>query len=298
VRVTVAVPATSANLGPGFDCFGLALDLCNEVTADTELEPGAAWEGEGADELPVDGSDLVSRTVAEVATGMGLPAPAVAIHGRNRVPLERGLGSSSAATVAGVVIASAVLQLGWERDPATVFAAAARIEGHPDNVAAASWGGFTLALPDGSAHRLDPHPALRPVLIVPPDRVPTSEARAALAPTVPRADAVFNLAHAALMVEAVTRAPGLLGTALRDHLHEDARLAALPEVAERLELLRAASVPACVSGAGPSLLAFELDGRPAITPALLDAPPDWTIVRPAVRATGYAIGGGATLTVD
>ena len=111
MRVTVRVPATSANLGPGFDTFGLALDLCNEVTVDTAGPPGVTWEGEGADELPIDGSDLVSQTMASIASRMQMPLPPFALHGVNRIPLARGLGSSSAAAVAGVVLASRVLDL-------------------------------------------------------------------------------------------------------------------------------------------------------------------------------------------
>ena len=116
MRITVRVPATSANLGPGFDCFGLALDLCNEVTVDTEAEPGVTWEGEGADELPTDGTDMVSRaiayTVERICIDWRLPnasIPAFALHGVNRIPLARGLGSSAAAAVAGVQIARVLL---------------------------------------------------------------------------------------------------------------------------------------------------------------------------------------------
>lgn len=289
MRVAVRVPATSANLGPGFDCFGLALDLCNEIVADTELPPGVAWEGEGADELPTDGSDMVSRTVASVAGQMGLDAPAYGLRCRNRIPLERGLGSSSAAAVAGVVLASALLELGWHEDRTTVFAAAAGIEGHPDNAAPAVFGGFTLAMPDGFVRRLDPHPDLRPVVIVPPFRLLTLEARAALPDTVPHADAVFNAAHAALAVEALTRDPTLLARALQDRLHQDARLALVPEIQERLDLLRRARVPVVVSGAGPALLAFESETTPEVTRELLDAPSAWQILRPGVRASGMEV---------
>ncbi|HEX6843870.1 MAG TPA: homoserine kinase [Actinomycetota bacterium] len=289
MRITVRVPASAANLGPGFDCFGLALDLCNEVVADTDAPAGITWEGEGADELPTDGSDLVSTTVASVAGQMGLPVPAYALHGVNRIPLERGLGSSSAAAVAGVVLASALLELGWHEDRTTVFAAAAGIEGHPDNAAPAVFGGFTLAMPDGYVHRLDPHPDIRPVVIVPPSRLLTAEARAALLATVPLADAVFNAAHAALAVEALTRDPSLLGRALRDRLHQDARLALVPEVQERADLLIRARIPVVVSGAGPSLLAFESEATPAVTPELLDVTSSWRILRPGVRAAGMEV---------
>ena len=283
MRFTVAVPATSANLGPGFDCFGLALELCNEVTLDTEGPPGVTWEGEGADELPTDGSDMVSRTMAASAQQMGLELPAFSLGGVNRIPLERGLGSSSAAAVAGVVLASLVLALGLPDDPYSVFAHAAAVEGHPDNAAPAAYGGFTVALPDGFVRRFQPHPDLRPVVLVPELKLATSEARAALEAQVSRDDAVFNLAHAALMVEALTRDPSLLTVALQDRLHERARLALVPEVEEVVEGLRRAHVPVCVSGAGPSLLAFEHDGA-------LESPGDgWTLLRPGVRSSGFEV---------
>jgi homoserine kinase len=291
MRVTVRVPATAANLGPGFDTFGLALDLCNEVTVDTTGPAGVAWEGEGAHELPVDGSDLIGRVMAGVAGRMSLP---IAPHDRratNRIPLARGLGSSSSATVAGIVLTSALLDLGIHEDPTSVFALAAEIEGHPDNAAAACFGGFTIALPDGGVHRLDPHPGVRPVVLVPPMRTSTTDARVALPGTVSRAAAVANIAYAALAVEAFTRDPSLLARALVDHLHEALRLSAVPEVADVVAELRRAHVPVCVSGSGPSLLAFERDDHPAID---LDAigVPSWGILRPGVRSRGFEIVDG------
>jgi len=279
VRLTVRVPATSANLGPGFDCFGLALDLCNEVTVDTDAGPGVAWDGEGADELPTDGSDLVSRVMAAVGDDTGRTLPPFALAGTNRIPLERGLGSSSAAAVAGAALALRLL--GEEVTPGSVFAHAARIEGHPDNAAPAVFGGFTIALPGGAVHRLDPHPALRPVALVPDVRLPTAEARRALPDEVPRADAVFDVAHAALAVEAFTRDPSLLREALQDRLHQDARLALVPAVREVFRTLREAGVPVCVSGAGPTLLAFP-DGPVAV-------PDGWRAIEPGVRAGGFEL---------
>jgi homoserine kinase len=279
VRLTVRVPATSANLGAGFDSFGLALDLCNEVTADTHVPPGVAWEGEGAAELPTDGSDLVSRVIAAVADDLGRSAPPFRLEGRNAIPLERGLGSSSSAAVAGAAIALALL--GEEPAPGEVFAQAARVEGHPDNAAPAVFGGFTIALPDGTVHRLEPHPSLMPVVLVPDERLPTSEARRALPADVTREDAVFNAAHAALAVEAITHDPSLLGVALQDRLHQEVRLALVPAVREVFRSLRDAGVPVCVSGAGPSLLAFP--GGP------IDAPRGWRIFRPGVRSTGFEL---------
>ena len=282
MRLTVRVPATSANLGPGFDCFGLALDLCNEVTVDTGAAPGVAWEGEGASELPTDGSDLVSHVMASVAEVTGGILPPMRLDGLNRIPLERGLGSSSAAAVAGAAIALRIL--GEAATPDAVFGHAARIEGHPDNAGPAVFGGFTIALPDGTVHRFDPHPDLHPVALVPGDRLPTAEARRALPGDVPREDAVFNVAHAALTVEALTRDPSLLGEALQDRLHQDARLALVPAVLEVFRSLQGAGVPVCVSGAGPTLLAFPREP--------LAVPEGWRVIEPGIRSRGFELAEG------
>lgn len=279
MRLSVRVPATSANLGPGFDSFGLALDLCNEVTIDTGAEPRVSWEGEGADELAASGGDLVGEAMRIAAGPHALPA--FAMHGVNRVPLASGLGSSSAAVVAGVV--AGLVLLGESPAAEVVFPHAAAIEGHPDNAAPACFGGFTVATADGFVRRLDVHPDVRPVLLVPDMRLPTAEARAALPEHVARADAVFNAAHAALMVEALTRDPGLLHRALRDRLHQQVRLSLVPPVADVFERLREDGVPVCVSGAGPTLLAFDGD-HPVPDPG-----PGWRVHRPGVRAAGYEV---------
>jgi homoserine kinase len=295
VRVTVRVPATSANLGPGFDCFGLALDLCNEMTVDTEAQPGVSWEGEGADELPTDGSDMVSRAIAftlerhpaEGATG---PMPPFSLHGINRIPLERGLGSSSAAAVAGAAIGQAWVGRRGPIDPghpvlgALLFDVATELEGHPDNAAAAVYGGFTIVA-DRVVRRLDPHPDLDPVVLVPDHlRLPTADARDVLPSNVSRPDAVFNVGHAAMAVVALTRSPDLLIVALQDRLHENARAGFVPESAALLADLRRQQIPACLSGAGPSLLAFQRDGH-----EVGGLPDGWRAIRPGVRAKGVEV---------
>jgi homoserine kinase len=279
VRLTARVPATSANLGPGFDCFGLALDLCNEVVVETDAAPGVTWDGEGASELPTDGTDLVTRVMVAVAEAAGRPLPPMRLRGLNRIPLERGLGSSSAAAVAGAALALRIL--GETLTPEAVFAHAARVEGHPDNAAPAVFGGFTIAMPDGSVHRLDPHPDLRPVALVPDERLPTAEARRALPDDVPREDAIFNLAHAALAVEALTRDPSLLGSALEDRLHQEARLVLVPRALEVFRSLRGSGIPVCVSGAGPTLLAFPSGS--------IATPDGWTAIDPGVRTGGFEL---------
>ena len=294
MRITVRVPATSANLGPGFDCFGLALDLCNEVTVDTEAEPGVTWQGEGADELPTDGSDMVSGAISftveqQLQLHPNAELPSFSLHGINRIPLERGLGSSSAAAVAGVALANALLgEAASDTSPEDlypIFGYAASIEGHSDNAAAAVYGGFTIVA-TGSVHRLDPHPDLDPVVLVPERlRLPTTAAREALTKEVSRRDAVFNVSHASLAVFALTKEPDLLETALHDRLHEDARLELIPEARDLLhELRQGRRVASCVSGAGPSLLAFEREGS-----TVGELPEGWRAIRPGVQANGVEV---------
>jgi homoserine kinase len=282
VKLTARVPATSANLGPGFDCFGLALDLWNEVAVDTAGEAGVTWEGEGADELPTDGTDMVSKAMLHAARVGGGILPGLALHGVNRIPLERGLGSSAAACVAGISLADRILDLGLE--PEDVLDLAIEIEGHPDNAAAAIAGGFTVAFGDGVI-RLDPHPDLRPVAFVPIGiRLPTGEARAALPELVSLRDAVYNASHAAATVVALTSEPGLLTQTLGDRLHEQARLSMVPSVSALFDQLRAADIPVCVSGAGPTLLAFDAPGL-----SMPDPGEGWKILRLDVAGTGVEI---------
>ena len=283
MRLTARVPATAANLGPGFDCFGLALDLLNVVTLDTEAGSSVSWEGEGADELPSDGTDLVSRSIAETARRHGAVPPSGALHGANAIPLERGLGSSAAAAVAGVALADAALGLGLE--PTDVLEVAASIEGHPDNAAAVVFGGFTMVVEGRVVARFDPDPTLRPVLLVPEAlRLPTRQARRVLPALVPREDAVVNAGHAALTAIALLHEPGLLPAAMRDRLHEAVRLGLVPPALELFDAVRAAGLAVCVSGSGPTLLAFEDDEHELPEPG-----EGWRILRVPVRSTGLEV---------
>jgi homoserine kinase len=285
MRLTARVPATSANLGAGFDAFGLALDLLNEVTLDTDAEPVVTWDGEGADELPTDGTDLVSTTIRHVADSTGRDVPAFALHGTSRIPLERGLGSSSAAIVAGVALAHELLERVGVPDAETVFAIAAAIEGHPDNVAAATFGGFTIVTDGTSVERFDPHPDVRPVVLVPERaRISTEEARRRLPSNVPLEDAVFNAGHAALTAAAIIERPSALPAAFGDRLHERQRLALVPEVAAVHGRQRAGGVAGCDSGSGPTLLAFERDGAEVPDPG-----EGWRLLRIGVRRSGVEV---------
>ena len=286
MRLLARVPATSANLGPGFDCFGLALELCNEIVIDTEGPPGVTWEGEGVGELPTDGSDLVSRSIAETARRFDAATPAMSLAGRNAIPLERGLGSSAAAAVAGVALANALLHLGL--DPTAILETAAEIEGHPDNAAAAVFGGFTIVVDDQVVARFDPDPDLRPVLLIPADlRLPTEGARRALPPTVALEDVAANAGHAALTAVAILHEPGLLFAAMRDRIHEDRRLDLVPEARAVFDSVREAGLAVCVSGSGPTLLAFER--ADVLAP---DPREGWRSLRVPVRTSGVEIVAG------
>lgn len=285
MRLRARAPATSANLGPGFDCFGLALDLVNEVILDPDAPPGVSWEGEGAGELPTDGSDALSAALRRTAETAGRRLPPLRLRGRNRIPVERGLGSSAAAVVAGVGLADRLLGLGLSPDER--LALAVELEGHPDNVAAALRGGLVLAYRAAGGWRaeaLAPAAELRPAVLVPEARLSTVAARAALPREVPLADAAFNAGRAALAVVALTARPELLDEALEDRLHQGVRLRLVPEVAEAFARVRAAGVPVCVSGAGPSLLAFERDG--AVVP---DLGPGWRVLRVPPRRAGLEV---------
>lgn len=257
--VSVRVPATSANLGPGFDALGLALGLADEVTAESAgsgLEIDV--EGEGAREVPRDERHLVVRAMATAYEALGRPMPGLRLHCTNRIPHGRGLGSSAAAVVAGLLLARALEGAEARLDEQTLLSLGTGLEGHPDNVAPCLRGGFTIAWTDDEprAIRLDPHPSLAAVAFVPPDPVATAYARQLLPASVPHADAARNAGRAALLVAALTREPGLLMPATEDALHQPYRRPAMRGSAELVDRLRADGIPAVISGAGPTVLAL------------------------------------------
>ncbi|MFG1951148.1 homoserine kinase [Micromonospora sp. NPDC048830] len=259
--VRVRVPATSANLGPGFDALGLALGLYDDVAA--EVVPDGVRvtvTGQGAGELPGDERHLVARAMRATFEALGAQPPGFAVECVNRIPQARGLGSSSAAIVAGVQLARALVTDGSSQlDEAAALRLAADIEGHPDNVAPCLLGGFTVAWTEPSGARAVSLPvaeAVRPTVFVPEQRGLTAAARAALPATVPHADAALNAGRAALLVHALTAAPALLLPATVDRLHQDYRAAGMPDTAALVDALRAAGVAAVVSGAGPTVLAL------------------------------------------
>jgi homoserine kinase len=257
--VRVRTPATSANLGPGFDTLGLALTLYDDLSARVT---GDSWTvavtGEGAGELPTDESHLVVRAMLATFDELGGRPAGVAVECVNRIPQARGLGSSSAAIVGGVQLARALVR--EQLDDEAALRIAARLEGHPDNVAPCLLGGFTIAWTEAGgsrAVRLDVAPGVQPTLFVPQDRGLTATARAALPGAVPHADAAFNTGRAALLVHALTREPGLLFTATEDRLHQGYRAEAMPGTASLVASLRSVGVAAVVSGAGPTVLALS-----------------------------------------
>lgn len=258
MRAHVRVPATSANLGPGFDALGLALALHNEVIAEEGQGVTVRIEGEGADRLPRDGSNVVARGVRLAYETAGRPFKGCAITCVNRIPAARGLGSSAAAWVGGLLAGNALAGASLSKE--MVLTLAARAEGHPDNVAAAIFGGLTVSCgtPEGViAVALPVPPSLTWVVLVPEVTSSTAEARALLPPSVPRADAVFNVQRVALLLASLqTARPGPLATALDDRLHQPYRLKLFPWLPEVAAAAREAGALGCVlSGAGPSLLA-------------------------------------------
>jgi homoserine kinase len=293
--VRVRVPATSANLGPGFDALGLALTCYDEIEAEVTAS-GLVIEvsGEGAEAAAAGEGHLVVRAMRAVFARAGAQPPGLRLRCVNAIPQGRGLGSSAGAVVAGVLAAHALAAHALARqagepavlgaavhyetapeDPAvddpplgnTVLAEAAQLEGHPDNAAACLSGGLTIAWTPGGpgsaprAVRLDPLQEIRPVVCVPSAAMPTTAARKALPATVPHADAAATAGRSALLVAALTQRPDLLFDATHDLLHEPYRGPLMPASADLIGRLRAAGIAAVLSGAGPSVLALTVTGH-------------------------------------
>lgn len=259
--VRVSVPATSANLGPGYDALGVALGRWDTVTAEiTGDATRVRVSGEGAGSLPLDDTHLVVRAMRLGFEAMGVRPAGLSLRCENTIPQARGMGSSSAAIVAGVLAARGLVAGGTLlMDDDAVYALAAELEGHPDNVAAALFGGFTIAYSENGRHQVAGvavDPRIETTLFVPPYPVQTSTARKMLPASVPHADAACNAGRAALLVAALSGQPELLLDATEDRLHQDYREPAMPESLALLRALRADGIPAVVSGAGPTVLAF------------------------------------------
>lgn len=315
--VTVRPPATSANLGPGFDAFGLALELRDEVTVEL-AESGLQIEisGEGAESLPVDENHLIVRSLRAAFGRLGVQPPGLRVRCVNRIPHGRGLGSSSAAICAGIMAARALVVDGeLALDAYGALDLANELEGHPDNVAPCLVGGFTTAWQqaDGvDVLRLDPAEGVSAVLFVPSQPLSTHVARGLLPKEVPHADASFNAGRSGLLALALT-APGLaperrrelLFAGTEDRLHQGYRAPAMEQSAQLIARLRADGHPAVVSGAGPSVLAFGVVGAPELRAAEYArgvdprvGGPTWGAAELPVAAVGVVVDDEQAATVS
>lgn len=271
MTIDVRVPATSANLGPGFDVLGLALGLYNDIVYEEADRVVVAVEGEGAGRLDTGADNVVARAAGMAYEAAGRRFPGATIRCVNRIPPARGLGSSAAAWVGGLVAANAALGSPLDRD--AVLALACRAEGHPDNVAAALLGGLTVSCVAGdrvTAVSLPVPADIGWVVLVPETESSTREARAVLAETVSRADAVFNLQRLGLLLASIASGRAeLLGLAMEDRLHQPQRQALFPWMeAVRRAALDAGALGCVLSGAGPSLLATVRASGEAVASAM------------------------------
>ena len=264
LSATVKVPATSANLGPGFDTLGLALALYDELTVTVVDGTGVHVDvtGVGKGEVPTDESNLVARAIRYTFDAVGQPMPGLRLDANNVIPHGSGLGSSAAAIVSGIMAAKGLLDGVVDLDLDRMLVIATELEGHPDNVAPALFGGLTIAwtTPEGPrAKKLIVHRGVSPLVCVPDHSVSTALARSLQPASVPYADAVFNLSRSALLIAALIQSPELLLQATEDKLHQDYRASAMPETNALVHLLRDHGLAAVVSGAGPSILVLADD---------------------------------------
>ena len=267
--VRVSVPATSANLGPGFDSLGLALDLRDELSASV-TDGGLVVEvhGAGSDDVPRDETHLVVRSMRAAFDALGGQPAGLRLTCHNVIPHSRGMGSSSAAIVAGLALARALVVDGASTlDDDAMFRLAAAIEGHPDNVAPALYGGFVISgQEDGEFYAVPSpvDPSISAVVFVPPTPVETKVARGLLPDVVPHADAAANSGRTALLVAALAGRPDLLRLATRDYLHQEYREPAMPASLALVRALREDGHAAIVSGAGPTVLVFTDTPEPLL----------------------------------
>jgi homoserine kinase len=271
--ITVSVPATSANLGPGFDCLGLALALYNQVevaVASSGLHVEVSGEGVGA--IPADGRNLVVRAAERVFAEVGRRPAGLRVVQHNGIPPGGGLGSSAAAILGGLLAANALLDAPFSSEE--ILALAADMEGHPDNAAAALFGGLTLVAPANGRYLVEKFelPAIQAIVVLPAFELPTKLARAALPKEVPLDDVVYNLGRLGLVIGALSRGDyRLLAEVMDDRLHQPYRLPLIPGMSAAFAAARAASAAVALSGAGPAAIAFAAAGHEAIAAAMSEA---------------------------
>ena len=294
-KILARIPATSANLGPGFDTFGLALSYYDEYEAEV-IEAGLeiVIHGEGEGVAPLDDSNLIYKALKLVFDANSKTVPPLRLTCHNNIPHGRGMGSSGAAVAGGVMLAAGLLAPEIELSEQQLLEYATELEGHPDNVAPALFGGLTIAWVDetGPHHKkLAVHRGLSPLVFVPPHQMSTKLARSLQPESVPHTDAVFNVSRSALLVAALTQSPELLLTATEDRLHQNYRASAMPETSELIRLLREKGHPAVVSGAGPSVLVLEDDPIRRLNAISLaeEKFPEWRALTLAVDVKGASV---------
>lgn len=302
--VRVRVPASSANIGPGFDSIGLALGIWDEYVVTVTAEPPLRIdvEGQGAADLPCDGRHLVHRSMLRAWAQLGVQPPTgLHLSCLNAVPQGRGLGSSATAIVAGIVAAQGLCDIATGRGGADgsfdqVFAnnVAGAMEGHPDNSSASVFGGMTLSWADDvdpaliHSVQLEVSGDVIPLVFVPATQLPTAVARAALPEQIPLGVAALNSARVGLLVEAVTRRPELLLPATREWLHQEQRRASFPESMTLLDALRGKGHAAVISGAGPSVLVLTTAAQIEEARAMADQSV-WQVLEPGMPLAGATL---------
>lgn len=297
-RVHVRVPASSANLGPGFDSLGLALGVWDDCVVEVLRRPGLHVEvtGEGAEATPRDESHLVVRTMARAWRELGVPVPAgLLIRCVNRVPHGRGMGSSATAIVTGIVAAQALHEVSRgvrQLDRSFTNNLAARLEGHPDNASASVFGGATLSVSDDpelgtTTVRLPLDPRILPVVFVPAEQLSTATARSVLPGRVPLSVAAANSARVGLLVHALTHEPSLLLAGTADLLHQEPRRPSYAASMALVDRLRAAGHAAVISGAGPSVLVLTTAQDAGEVAAASQT--GWRVLTPGIPAGGAEV---------
>ena len=275
MNITIRVPATSANLGPGFDSLGLALDLWNETVITLAIEYTVQVNGEGQERLSHGENNLIIQSAQKLAEHVGRRLPPFHVDCINRIPLSSGLGSSAAAKLTGLLGANILLGKPLSKDE--ILNLGTEMEGHPDNVAPALLGGLVVSTVENGkvfAHKINveaQHTMSLHITIVLPDfHISTKEARTVLPEQVSMKDAVHNISRAILLIEAFRNGDlNLLGKAMTDTLHQPYRLSLIPGAREAMDAAkRAGAAAAALSGAGPSLIAFSSKQDPAIGEAM------------------------------
>ncbi len=274
----ISVPATSANIGPGFDCLGIALEMRDRYAA--QILDDATFDvdvsGEGADEVKKDSKNLVIRAMMAGFEFMGKKPKGIALRSLNVIPHGRGLGSSASAIVGGLALARSLVLTGDEyMSDEELITLATELEGHPDNVAAAFYGGATIAWSEngiGRAVNLKVDSRIKALLLIPDNQVPTAKARKLIPESISHLDATLNSTRTALLVHALAQRPDLLFTATADLLHQSYRESVMPKSIALINKLRGAGIAAVLSGAGPSVMILyagdesEIDQIPALAP--------------------------------